>query len=87
MTLPGPSQWAPTLSDYPDWYPGQAEAFKSILTWLQSPTRFMCIEAPTGSGKSLLAMLSALLTTRRTVILTATKGLQDRHPGPTVVYL
>jgi len=78
MTLPGPSQWAPTLSDYPDWYPGQAEAFKSILTWLQSPTRFMCIEAPTGSGKSLLAMLSALLTSRRTVILTATKGLQDQ---------
>lgn len=74
--LPTPARLAPVHPRYSSWYPGQDHAFSQIMDWMASESRFLCIEAPTGSGKSLLAMLTALVSTRRTVILTATKGLQ-----------
>lgn len=48
------------------------------MDWLgeEGSKRFLCLSMPTGSGKSLLAALAAKLSGRRTVILTATKGLQ-----------
>lgn len=38
----------------------------------------MCLGIPTGSGKSLLAILASKLAGKRTLILTATKGLQQQ---------
>lgn len=59
------------------WYPGQEEAASQILDWLSDPNRrFLCASAPTGSGKSLLAVLASITGGHRTAILTVTKGLQ-----------
>lgn len=41
--------------------------------------RFSVISVPTGIGKSIIAMSLAKLSGLRTVILTATKGLQDQY--------
>jgi len=61
------------------WYPGQEEALVSILEWLRNDSkRFLCASMPTGSGKSLLAVLSQVLGSRRTAVLTVTKGLQGQ---------
>jgi len=60
------------------WYPGQEEALVSILQWLNGPKRFLCASMPTGSGKSLLAVLSSVLGSRRAAVLTVTKGLQGQ---------
>ena len=49
-----------------------------ILRWLSGPKRFLGVEAPTGSGKSLLAVLTAVMGNKRSAILTATKGLQTQ---------
>ncbi len=76
--LPTPSQLIPELSHYPDWYPGQDRMLSQVLDWLSGPKRFLGVEAPTGSGKSLLSILAPSITQRRAVILTATKGLQDQ---------
>jgi len=61
---------------FTSWYPGQEQAFKSILDWLSGPERFLCASMPTGSGKSLESVLAAHLGNRSTIILTVTKGLQ-----------
>jgi ATP-dependent DNA helicase DinG len=75
--LPVPSAISP-LQEYTTWYPGQDRAFSAIMDWMASDSRWLCVEAPTGTGKSLLAMLSATVSRRRTAIITATKGLQDQ---------
>ncbi len=77
-TLPPPSILIPSLEAYTSWYPGQDEAFSKILDWLHSPARFLGVEAPTGTGKSLLGFMSAHLTGHRAVYLTFTKGLQKQ---------
>jgi Rad3-related DNA helicase len=73
--LPSPSL---LLSNpkFPDWYPGQDEVVSQVMRWLSSDTKFLCISAPTGSGKSLIAMVVSQMSNKRTVVLTATKGLQ-----------
>jgi len=64
---------------FPSWYPGQEDIFESCIAWLNdNDSRFLCLSAPTGSGKSILAVLSAKMSGRRTVILTVTKGLQTQ---------
>lgn len=78
--LPAPSH----LLGHPQftgWYPGQEKALLEILDWLNGPERFLCVNAPTGSGKSLLAVLSAHLGSRRAAILTVTKGLEKQLEG------
>jgi len=60
------------------WYPGQEIALESIMRWLQGDKRFLCASMPTGSGKSLLAVLSSVLGSKRTAVLTVTKGLQGQ---------
>jgi len=60
------------------WYPGQEEALESIIQWLRGPKRFLCASMPTGSGKSLLGVLSSVLGGRRSGFLTVTKGLQGQ---------
>lgn len=81
MTLPVPSLLLNTGNKFTNWYPGQEEAVSSIMDWVGKPVppdsnRFMCLSCPTGSGKSLCSILAAKLSGSRTVILTATKGLQ-----------
>jgi Rad3-related DNA helicase len=51
---------------------------RAIEASLDAGTRFVAQSLPTGSGKSAIYMAEALITGGRTVILTATKGLQDQ---------
>jgi len=65
-------------SQFSSWYPGQMEAFQTSIDWFYSPTRFLGLSLPTGSGKSVLSVLLAKMSNSRTCILTATKGLQNQ---------
>ena len=80
--LPSPNQLlGMPHSKFADWYPGQDGVFKQLMDWLADTdpeARFFCLSIPTGSGKSLSAMLAAKLSGIRTCILTATKGLQEQ---------
>ena len=60
---------------YESWRPGQWELLTSIL---ESDAKHHMLVAPTGFGKSLAYMGMAALNGGRTVILTATKALQDQ---------
>lgn len=77
MSLPLPSQLL-GLSHFNRWYPQQEKIVGHILDFCSSGLKYSGLAVPTGSGKSVIAVLSAVLTGRRTVILTATKGLQDQ---------
>jgi len=61
---------------YSHWRVNQYEAVERILT---SPKRFIAICAPCGFGKSLLVAGAAVLSGRRTAVLTMTRGLQDQY--------
>lgn len=52
---------------------------ESALKLVASDERFVALCAPTGVGKSLIAYLVAKLLRRRTVILTASLGLEDQY--------
>jgi Rad3-related DNA helicase len=60
---------------FSSWRPNQWEY---IEIGAASDKRFVVHSAPTGSGKSVLAVSHAILTGGRTVYLTSTKGLQDQ---------
>jgi superfamily II DNA or RNA helicase len=80
MSLPSPGTLLGLKNDqFLFWYPGQAEAFNYAMNWYYSPARFLGLSLPTGSGKTLVALLLARLTGTRTCILTATKGLQTQY--------
>lgn len=67
-----------------DWRPGQRGAIRTILS---AKRTHVVINAPTGSGKSTIAMaLPKLAPKKRHVILTATLGLQDQY-GNTAPWL
>ena len=76
--LPTPSQLL-GCGSFNSWYPGQYSLMERSLSWYDSPARFLGVAAPTGSGKSIIAMLLSRLSGARTCILTATKGLQDQY--------
>lgn len=57
------------------WRRNQPEA---LLYPIESGKRFVLQSMPTGFGKSVTYLTRAMLTGRRTCILTATKGLQDQ---------
>jgi len=78
MLLPSPSDLL-GAGQFHDWYPGQYDLLRQCLDWYHSPARFLGVAVPTGSGKSLSALLLSKLSETRTVILTATKGLQDQY--------
>jgi len=78
MTLPSPSQLL-GAGQYYFWYPGQEDLLIQSLDWYDSPARFLGMSIPTGSGKSLSSLLLSKLSEARTVILTATKGLQAQY--------
>ena len=76
--LPSPSQLL-GAGEFSSWYDGQEELLTRSLDWFYSPARFLGMSIPTGSGKSLDALLLSRLSEARTVILTATKGLQEQY--------
>jgi len=78
MSLPSPSQLL-GAGNFPSWYPGQEELLEQSLDWYYSPARFLGLSVSTGSGKSLSSLLLAKLSEARTVVLTATKGLQQQY--------
>ena len=78
MTLPSPSQLL-GIPKFGSWYPGQEALLSQSLDWYHSPTRFIGLSIPTGAGKSVNALLLSKLSGARTVILTATLGLQEQY--------
>jgi Rad3-related DNA helicase len=61
-------------------HPGQAELATDVMRAMEGRGR-LSAEAPTGSGKSLAVLVSAMLgatTGERTVVSTGTLGLQDQ---------
>jgi Rad3-related DNA helicase len=73
--LPAPCDFG--LPDrYVSWRRGQWQGVEDVI---DSPQRFIVICAPTGFGKTPMAVAAAHLSNRRTVILTATRGLQDQY--------
>lgn len=63
------------LYGWEDWRPGQWEMAYGIS---EAADPFHLLVAPTGFGKSLTYAAMAVLTGARTVVLTATKALQDQ---------
>jgi len=78
MTLPSPSQLLGS-GNWGAWYPGQFNLLSEMLSWQASPTRFLGMSVPTGAGKSAVALLLSHLSEQRTVVLTATIGLQHQY--------
>lgn len=78
MMLPSPSVFLNHPS-FPSWQPGQEGAFQAGMEWLAGPKRFLAVDAPTGSGKSLLAVLLAHVGNRRALILNHSRGQQDQY--------
>jgi ATP-dependent DNA helicase DinG len=61
---------------YPSWRPGQRRAIRRI----QYPShKFVVIQAPTGTGKTGIAGGAMRINHGRSVVLTATKALQDQY--------
>lgn len=61
---------------YGSWRPGQAGAIEQASS---STKRIILIEAPTGTGKTLLGLGLALVNSWRAYFLTANKTLQDQY--------
>ncbi len=76
-TLPPPVAFG-APDKYASWRMYQMEA---VLSALNSKERFLVQVQPTGSGKSLCYVMSAVLGGRRVLILTSTKALQDQIMG------
>jgi Rad3-related DNA helicase len=71
MALPVPSELG---LPYDAWRLGQPKAIRTITA-----PGVTVLQAPTGTGKSAIALGAARLDTTRHVILTSTKGLQDQY--------
>lgn len=61
---------------WPDWRAGQRTAIRKVLN---SEAKTVVVQAPTGSGKSAVALGVMRLDERRSILCTATKGLQDQY--------
>jgi len=81
VVLPPPNKLLGIDGPYDEWYPAQDEAVDAVLKFLKGSKRVMGLSAPTGAGKSVIAMCAAKLSDRRTVYLTSTKGLQNQIYG------
>lgn len=69
-----PSSLGLPPSRFPSYHDGQLDAALAVG---RSPFRFSLLHAPTGSGKTVIAMtIARLLDASRALYLTATKGLQ-----------
>lgn len=75
QNFPAPTFWgAPTR--FSGWRPEQLDAIERIS---DTDHRFIAVSAPTGIGKSLIAVMAGLMNGWRTLILTSTKSLQDQY--------
>jgi len=63
------------LAGYRRWRPGQRELLEQLLAL---PHRFVFLEAPTGSGKSLLGVAAARLMEARLLYVVHTRQLQEQ---------
>ena len=68
---------------FPLWFPGQEKVYEGIKNWYDSEKRFLGLAAPTGTGKTLLALLAAKYANARVVIVTDSKGLQRQYSEDT----
>lgn len=75
QTLPPPKAFGLDPHKFPGWRRGQETA---IYEQLDCPSRFLVQILPTGAGKSLSYVTTALLSSGRTLFLTSSKGLQDQ---------
>jgi Rad3-related DNA helicase len=68
---------------FESWTPGQFDVIAEVVSHLAQPDAPpVILEAPTGVGKSAIALAVAhLLAPQKTVILTGTKQLQDQYLG------
>lgn len=67
---------------FPEHRPGTRDALKKVRKAMEEGKRFIIIKAPTGSGKSGLAV--AIARSEKAVILTPTKILQDQYESTDV---
>jgi Rad3-related DNA helicase len=73
IKIPSPSELGMHI---PSWRSGQEEAINVIIT---SEKRVTALCAPTGFGKSPVAVAAAILSGVPTCIVTSTRGLQDQY--------
>ncbi|MFP4513204.1 MAG: ATP-dependent DNA helicase [Acidimicrobiales bacterium] len=66
--------------------PGQVEMARAVAEGIGSG-RHVVVQAGTGTGKSLAYLVPAVLSGRRVVVATATKGLQDQLAGKDLPFL
>ena len=64
---------------FSEWRPGQFNAIMETVAAFSAGIRVVAGNLPTGSGKSVLAIATAILNGGRVVVLTSTKGLQDQY--------
>ncbi len=57
--------------------PGQIEMAKAVLDAMEQSLH-LCVEAGTGTGKTLAYLIPAIFSTKRVIISTATKNLQEQ---------
>ena len=74
LALPSPGSLG--IDGFTDYYPFQQEAVMAIL---DATTPVTAISMPTGGGKSLVAVIAAVLSGKKVAILTASKGLQSQY--------
>ncbi len=74
MPLPTPAEFG-APSKFSSWRKFQDKAVETVV---DSIKRFVGLCLPTGSGKTLIYMITALLTGARVCVLTSTKALQDQ---------
>lgn len=84
-TLPTPAATLPTPSDlglppkFSSWRPGQYSAIDQACQALSCENKLVVINAPTGSGKSGMAVATGNVLGGRTVVATSTKPLQQQY--------
>ena len=69
------------IPKFDQWFPGQQNLYSQMKEWTESDGRFLGCALPTGYGKSLLGMLTAVSGSQgdgKVVFLTSTKGLQSQ---------
>ena len=67
------------LTSFSEWRPGQRETVERVLAAFLKGKKTVILEAPTGSGKSLIAAAVAKSLGLTTMILTQTKQLGQQY--------
>jgi ATP-dependent DNA helicase DinG len=69
----------PIAANHPlyEYRPGQIEMAKAVMRAIDQ-NRHLCVEAGTGTGKTLAYLVPAIFSNKRVIISTATKNLQEQ---------